>query len=64
MSTTRWTKFRLSVPITSDSTTNLAPEPLASLGWRQKLGRCVLVRAAISSSPSLFLSCHPNGGGQ
>lgn len=64
MSTVRWTKFRLSVPATSDSTTNLAPEPLASFGWRQELSCCVLVRAAVSGPARSFLSYHPNGSGQ
>ena len=64
MSTARWTKFRLSVPITFDSTTNLAPEPSARLGWRQEPGRCVPVRAALSGSASLFPSYPMNGGSQ
>jgi hypothetical protein len=64
MSTARWTKYRLSVPTTSDSTTNLAPERLASLGWRQELGRSVLVRVAVSISASVFPSDRPDGSGQ
>lgn len=64
MSTVRWTKYRLSVPTTSDSTINLAPKLLASLGWRQELGRCVLVPAAVFGSAAVFPSYAPDGRGQ